>query len=552
MSTTKPSTRQKSLLLAEKLNTLLDGRDPSTVPFRRRRVIRQWVANQIGCSSVTLTTSRRLRSKLTAWEKENAPASPTSSDANTMNESLVVAIVDNVIPITPPSLGELILPIDINILGKIYTVPVLYDGDRVDEWVSRYLRFLLIKSKHAYSSVHETAKKLRIFRRFQRACKLSYADVTDDVLVSWQHSMEKAGKSINRRNDCITTVHGFFEWAETQGLLTNHVQFRAMSDYQFLPDGYVFPISSEEVLVKRQGRTYTTWVSTLIEPGGKSSFGNRHTPTAEEVERLILEVASHERNAIRNSLIVSWALRTGGRISELLQVRVSDLPSEDTIGELVESDDQQIAITVNRKNLGKGSLIVPLDVILGTLHYIWSDKDRAQIVEKYPRKDNDFLFLSEKGGVLSTDSVTRICAGFFAKAKIDNANIHRLRARYITEIIEGVLDDLATNGQSIDLTTDWAETVLIDARNRMGHSHVMSLRPYLNEIRIRRVLSDGRIKPRDPETGKTELSVINRELFERMKLNREFAEVEKVSGTNKKAAADMLRRLADQMEKQAA
>lgn len=542
------STIAQGHALYERLTLLLQRRNVSEMQSFRKRVTRAWIAGEIGCAPGTLTTNLRLRKLLSDWEKDQFGSMPTAP-------GVIIEQSSNVVPFKKIVLKDIIVPIDIVISKKVYTVPTLYDGDRIDALVTRYLRYLTLKKKFKYSSISETAKKLRIFRRFQRANRLKDHDVTDDFLLAWQISMEAKGLSINRRNDCITTVHSFFEWAEEQGILKNQVQLRGKHEYPNLPDDYIFPISSTEAVVRRHGVTYTTWVSTLIEPGGASPFGRRHTPTPAEVRRLLLEATSHKRNGVRNGLLMSWALRTGGRVNEILQVKVGDLPSAEEIADLLGSENQTTVITVQRKRRGADTLIVPIELLLATANYVWSDKDRAKIVAKNEANkiSCDYVFLSEEGGVLTTDSVTRICAGFFVKANVKNANIHRLRARYITEIIERCLDEMAESGQSADVNSDWAETVLTMAQTRMGHSHIMSLRPYLSEIGVRRIQVDGTITKREERARKDELVELNRQTFENIKHNRTLTQMEKLlNGGNKQAAAAYLRELASQIEATAA
>ena len=142
--------------------------------------------------------------------------------------------------------------------------------------------------------------------------------------------------------------------------------------------------------------------------------------------------------------------------------------------------------------------------------------------------------------------MTRLCGRFFALAKIENANIHRLRAKFITEILETVLDELQTSGVSFDVTSDWGETVLIMARNRMGHTHIMSLRPYLNEIRVRRVQMDGKIVPREELDKRRVRKELDAALVQRVRHNTTLAKADRLIGSGEAHQAGlMLRALGD-------
>lgn len=524
----------KSRVLVERLRRLLRDVEVADVPFRKRRIYRPWVAQKIGCSRSTLTINPRLRKTLISWEKENAPEISTvvrtTEDDDDRSNVIDLGRAARSLP------DGIIRPITIVVNGGSYTVPALYWDRGLDEWVCSYLRYVVVKKKNDYSSAAQDAEMLRIFRRFQRLNSVDTADITDDFLMAWQNSMTANGLKISRRNSCISTVHAFLKWAETTGRLRNHVQLAPYHEYSAdLGHEYVFPVSSKQVTIRRHGSTYLTWVSTLIEPGARSNFGSRHTPTHEEIGRLVQEVLDHGRNAVRNNLIISWALQTGGRVSEILQVKVSDLPSQEALGDVLDGDE--INIKLKRKNRGESVLRVPVQLVSMTLEYAWFDEERCSIAEKHGQ--SDFVFLSEKGGVLNADSVTRICGAFFVKAQIKNANIHRLRARFITDVIEQCLDDMEAKGQRIDLSSDWSMSILTMAKNMMGHSHVVSLVPYLNEIRVRRIQIDGTILPRAGAKQETGTNIYSADVREAERL---FA-----SGMTR-AAAEMLRRAADRID----
>lgn len=526
----------QSQIFSERLTNLLDVVEVADVPFYRRRIYRPWIAQKIGCSPSTLTINHRLQNAIKSWEKEHAPAIAKAIETvDEENDDLanVVGLSKNI----KKSPAGLIRPIPITVNGGGYTVPALYWDDGLDPWICAYLRYYVTRKKNDYSSAAQEAVKLRIFRRFQNLHGVQDTDVTDDFLMAWQHEMAARGIKVGRRNSCIATVHSYLKWAETTGRLRNQVQLAPYHEYSAeLGHEFAFPVSSKQITIRRHGSTYLTWVSTLIEPGSHSSFGSRHTPTWEEIDRLVAEILDHSRNSERNNLIISWALQTGGRVSEILQVKRSDLPSQEALGDAL--DTREIDIKLKRKNRGISALRVPIELVSMTLEYVWFDEKRKAITDRYG--EPDFVFLSEKGGVLSTDSVTRICGAFFRKAKIKNANIHRLRARFITDVIEQCLDDMEAKGQRIDLNSDWSMSILTMAKNRMGHGHVMSLAPYLNEIRIRRIQIDGTILPRSDA----------RATPKPVQYSADIAEAERLFASGMtRAAAEAMRKVAERMEK---
>jgi integrase len=551
-TTAVASNQSKSKLFHDRLCRILGICDPAEVPAYNSRFSRNWFAVQIGCSPSTLTTSPRLRNALRVWEKKHRQQMVSTAPRAEDDDTNIVFLVRKKLT---GHIFEIPVTITRSIKKQTKDVPTLVWEDGLDEWVSDYARHLRLVSKQAYTSVEEVVKKLRIFRRFQREHRVPFEQVNDDFLLAWQGAMASSPRSSGKRRDeCISTVHDFFKWAENRGLLKNHIQIAAKHEYDDLAPEYVFPISSQQVMVRgRGGKSYLKWVSTLTGGSHHSTYGRRHTPTSEEVLRLGEEVELHQRNSVRNKLIMDWALFTGARVSEIVQLKESDFPGLDSIGELFggSGESANYEVWVERKNRGRSLLRVPIDLVLRTIEYIACDEQRLKIIAKglagFGRNDN-FVFLSEKGDVLVTDSVTRICGHFFKKAGIKKANIHRLRAKYITEVIESLLDRLAEGGVQVDPTSSWQETVLVMATQLMGHSHPMSLMPYLNEILQRRATKDGEVQPRSIEARERAVNDLIRQTISRFDHHAGLAEASRLLGDGKFAEArEVIRDVLDQL-----
>ncbi|MGN6448990.1 MAG: tyrosine-type recombinase/integrase [Brucella intermedia] len=547
------SNQSSSALFHRRLCKILETCDPAEIPAYNSRFSRKWFADQIGCAPSTLTTSPRLRSTLGAWEKKHRlEMVSTTARADSDGTNIVVFAKKK------PTGHIFKIPATItrSVKSQTLDIPTLVWEDGLDEWVADYARHLRFVSKQAYSSVEEVVKKLRIFRRFQRKFRVPFEQVNDDFLLAWQASMSSSPMSSGKRRDeCISTVHDLFKWAEERGLLKNHIQVAAKYEYDLGPD-YVFPISSEQVLVRgRHGQSYIKWVSTLTGGGHHHTYGMRHTPTSDEVLRLGDEVELHQRNKVRNKLIMDWALLTGARVSEILQIKESDFPGLDDIGDLLAEcgEGANYTVRVERKNRGPSLLRVPLDLTLRTMEYIACDEQRLKIIDDRHsgcRRTDNLVFLSEKtGSALTADSVTRIFGHFFKKASIKKANIHRLRAKYITEVIEAQLDRLADGGVDVDPTSNWQETVLVMATQLMGHSHPMSLVPYLNEILQRRASKGGRVQPRSIEARERSVNELVRQTASRLKHHVGLAEASRLIGEQKYTEArEVVRDILDRLE----
>ncbi|MBY5363712.1 site-specific integrase [Rhizobium leguminosarum] len=484
-----------SKVFHQRLEDVLNSCNPAEIPSFNNRFSRQWFAERVGCSANTLSTSTRLRTTLVNWEKQQRP---TIVPRTTVEDDTT-----NVVPFRR-RIDSIIMPVSLKIEKGSFTVPTLLWSDGIDEWVADFARYLIIKEKIKASSVEETVKVLRMFRRFQRAHHVPHDQVNDDFLLAWQNLKKGHKVSIGRCNYCISVVHDFYKWAESVGRLRYHVQTKPKHDYSGIPEDYIFPISAKEVELRLpNGQKYIKWVSGLLDDGVHSSYGSRHTPTSDEVIRLFAEAKKEGRNSARNLLMLVVALESGARVSEIVQLKVSDFPTPQELGPYVGKNAKlYLEVEVIRKNQGSGRLRINQQLVLKIVAYIYGDTQRLNIIRKSAGKklsDDQFVFLSETGEGITTDSVTRIAGQLFQAAGIQKANIHRLRARYITTVIELQLDRLAEQGVTVNRSEAWEEQVLVMAVQLMGHSHPMSLRPYLNEILQRRMTKDGRIEQRSVE-----------------------------------------------------
>lgn len=524
------SKRAQSMAYLKALRRILDECDPKDVPSFNGKFSRKWFSDRIGCSPATLTTSIRLRKLLERWEdcnKRNLKSRPPRLENDETN---VVRLPRHKsqgrIYFIPVTIAKDVKPIT-------KTVPTLVWEDGIDEWVSDYARHLIFRSHNGRRSVEETVKKLRQFRRFQRRHGVSYDQVTDDFLLAFQGAMESEGRAkARRRDEVLSAVHDLFKWIDGRGLLTNHIQTRPKGEYD-LPDDYQFPISSMQVNVRgRHGQSLIKWVSTLTGGTTRSSYGTRNTPTSEQVLELGEVVEANNRNGVRNKLIMDWALFTGARVGEIVQLKESDLPSFDDAQAFFDDQGLRVfEVIVERKNRGKAILRVPGDLALRTAEYLAGDEQRAAIVRDRMdgKRSNDTpIFLSEKGRALDPDSITRIFRGYFKKIGVNKANIHRLRAKYIIEMIEFQLDRYNAGGLEIDMLSNWQDTILVAACQAMGHSHPISLLPYLTEILQRRATLDGRLEPRSAMTRERSIRSMITQMDNRLKHQSRLIEIAKL------------------------
>ncbi|TAW57583.1 site-specific integrase [Rhizobium ruizarguesonis] len=474
------SRRVSGKLALNRLMELVDRNfNGETPPRSRRGISRDWIAQRVGCERATLSSNRAMQRIIRDYEAKSRDTSKPSLKRDRKPEA------DNVVLLRPHSPdGEIVWALA-DIHGHTWDVPTLVWPDGVDGEVGDYLRHLRVKLKQEASSVEETAKKLRQFRRFLRQERSSIYFTDDNLLLKYQTSLSTAGVKKPRRNALLSAVHTFFKWLEETGRIRHRVQTGRRSDYADTMLEYEFPISACEVqYVTSRGRTRTTWVWPFIETGKGTKYERRHTPTYEEIEKIFAftDVQKHGR---RNVLIMTWALKTGARLSEILAVRKKDLPLTPQQQAKLNLDDQWVIKLKKRKRHPEGGVLkVPADLIWETLYYMRTE--RQEILSRKGGEDTQDIFLSERGASLIADSVTRICNLLFRAAKVYRANIHRLRARFAHNAVELVLFSLEEIGVTLDPSSGWHETALSTAAELMGHTSPRSLEPYLHDIVFKR------------------------------------------------------------------
>ena len=367
-------------------------------------------------------------------------------------------------------------------------VPTIIWKDGVDEAGSDWLRYQMISRGVNPSSAYQYAKVLRSFLRECRASGREWFLVDDGFLTEWRNRRREVVDD-DTVNYELSLVFDFYAWAERQNLLSYHV---GVYEERELPQGMKraeFPITARRTKSNKSGRNYHGWASTLTFRTSRSGVGRRNTPNDQQVRAVHENLLKNDHGA-RDTLIAAWAEETGGRRFELLQIKTSDIPSDDEIYRLVVSEEKA-EIEVSRKRGRKVPLSAGPHLLLETRE--WIQGGRQQIVTRMRRDqvgytDPGDLFLSSKTGkVLHLDSVTKIFGSAFKSAGVAKASLHRLRAKAIVEEIEHLVDSFFELGIVVQPGTDWAETVLTMVAEKAAHASALSLRPYLNFILSRKL-----------------------------------------------------------------
>jgi integrase len=528
------SGRDRAVVYAQRANLLLAEALANDAAykqlFRNGSVRRGLLATQIGCHRSTLTENSEIVSLLQKVEGRDilstaevvSPPEPEQDDA------------------TPPAVVQSMLKRlqgDCRITGRAYedriissdlsckidkarrNIPAIVWSDGIDEVASDYLRHLVIVDSIESSTAKQYAKVLRAFLRLCRDRRRDWSEVDDSFLRSWRDTRRTQVDDLQVVSE-LNTVFQFFVWAERTGWLSYHVGIYNRGE---LPDGFKltdFAISAKKRRSKKG--TEAGWMSALSFRASKSIEGRRHTPTDLQVKSVHRQLLQAEHGE-RDSLIAQWAEETGGRRTEILQVRVQDLPRGDELARLFDEEEDAAITIAHRKRRSKVPLKVTPFLISAT--WDWINGERKAIVASMRgtigyREPAHLFISSSTGKVLHPDSVTSIVGAAFEAAGVMKASLHRLRAKAIVENVECLVDGYLELGISVEPDSKWADTILAMAAETAGHASPSSLRPYLNFVlnrklqtteayRNMRLTEKTRDLERRAEAAKAELSKID-------------------------------------------
>ncbi|QFT92519.1 site-specific tyrosine recombinase XerC [Roseovarius sp. THAF9] len=431
-------------------------------------------------------------------------------------------------------------------------IPTIVWPDGIDLAASDWLRALVVEQGVAISSAFEYAKVLRPFLRFCRSRSRNWETVDDEFLIIWREFQRRTRKASTKRvNASLKTVFAFYRWAEETKRIRFRVGIYTPDELPRAMNHTTFPISAKKHGSKdRNGRVFGSWTTPLTLSDTVGGGHYRHTPSEREIRELH-EVAAERVHGVRDSLMLSWAEEVGARRAEFMRIRKSHLPSTDQLSGLIERDERW-SILIERKGGRTKPLYVLPDLIIRTMDYIQFER-REVVLDLQKRivgyREPDELFLSGKTGLpLHLDSVTSIGGKIFARAGVEKANIHRLRARHAVRTIETLVDAIF-NGAEIGAESSWVETILTKAAEELGHTNSRSLRPYLTYVLNRRIQSSDASKAERLASRIRQLSLHEESLIRRLKHQTDLQRLsEHIQSGRDAEAATMLKMLTEQFK----
>lgn len=350
-------------------------------------------------------------------------------------------------------------------------IPLLIDHlNQVIPGASDWLRHLVVMRARAKGSVRQFAYHLKHWWDYLIRTNTAWDQVDDSLMITWRdlHLMHLDHGTVN---SYISTVFRMYLWAEKHGYVNDLIGEADLATNRRPP-------LSVEVVENRRG-TYKYCSPLLKRTVGKPVLP---TPTNENItkihESLVGIYGDNAKLMIRDALMLTWAELNGTRRMEVLSLKVSNIPSWEELATLEQSDCRK-EITITGKGGKIRSLWVSADLLSQTREYI--EYERSELVRRWRQRLGssyevpEEVFLSSKTGkVLDKDTVSQKFAIAFRAADV-KGSLHRVRARFITNVVFNALEGSIEKLGSIPD----AASLLVPVAELAGHSNVETLAPYL-------------------------------------------------------------------------
>lgn len=284
---------------------------------------------------------------------------------------------------------------------------------------SAFLDHLRIERGLAQNTISSYSRDLTYFIDFILQSGRSLADIRAEDLVDFEVSLRDrslASSSINRTN---STIKSFLIYCAREYSLN-------------LPTG---EISSHRIARKLPKAL-----------------------TIDEIVALINAAASQSRsNALRDGALLELLYSTGGRVSEIIGINLSDLVK-------VESDNEVIQ-TIKLRGKGSKERVVPIGSFALSALDNYLVRLRPALAAN-GKRDESALFLNSRGGRISRQSAWMIVTEVAKVCGLENkVSPHVFRHSYATHLLDGGADIRVVQellGHSSVTTTQVYTLVTID------------------------------------------------------------------------------------------
>ena len=145
----------------------------------------------------------------------------------------------------------------------------------------------------------------------------------------------------------------------------------------------------------------------------------------EEIDKIIEVIDLSTGQGLRNKAIIETLYSCGLRVSELINLKISNLFLDEGFIKVVGKGDKQRLVPISKK---------AIDLIV---FYVNNDRKKIDIQLNF----DDYLFLNRRGKPLTRNMIFMIIKDLVKKAEIDkNVSPHTFRHSFATHLVEGGAD----------------------------------------------------------------------------------------------------------------
>lgn len=379
---------------------------------------------------------------------------------------------------------------DVRLLRQSFPIfPVLYsERSGLLHRANSFLVFDARYSRPPISSLLKEAEQLQAFFSFLDRKSVSLGRVDDEFLLRWVAAQEKRGISKGVIADRISLIIRLFHYLESRGWIQKVI---ALESGAHAPLDFVPKITTKPVATRRGNRRHRRILVRSTIEIARETRPPQPTPSEENISALYALLGSKlGPMSKRNKVMLDWFLQPVPRRSELLRLRIADLPTyKEAVRCELEHTFCKVTFLETKGGRPRTAPVSPY-LILSTYEYI--KNEREDVVGRFGAKDRRYrepeeVFLSSKTGrKLNERAVSNLFSGLL-RATGAEGHLHRLRAAGIQDLLDAMVEaEIARLGSDAKIDDVDLLGQLIRLKEYTGHKSLEGLLPYLNNLVQRR------------------------------------------------------------------
>jgi integrase/recombinase XerD len=255
------------------------------------------------------------------------------------------------------------------------------------DFIKDYLSYLQVEKGLSRNTLESYSRDLRMLEGFAQVIKKEVRDLSKGDLAKWVKSQGVAGASPGSIARRVSSVKGFYNYLLRDGIITNppHTELASPSPLKKIP-------------------TYLQ---------------------VEEVETLLGVLDLSTQSGIRDRAVIELLYATGVRVSELTNLKVSDLSLERAL--------------LNCRGKGSKQRYIPLgkSAVASLQDYL---RVRAVLLGS---QVSDRLFVGGGGAGMSRQDVWSLLRGYAKRAGLEHVSPHTFRHTFASHLIQNGADSRA-------------------------------------------------------------------------------------------------------------